>query len=154
MKLAKIRHRIMATILDNLIIIASMVIFFFITGIEFLYAIYNELPIEVMMIDTLVRAGMFYALFLLSYYMIVPMFIKGQTIGKWFFKIKVVSDDGKDVDYKVLFFREAICRILLRTLSMGISSFVSIMIMMIRDDKKSVADVFAKTSVIDIKGVK
>ena len=154
MKLAKIRHRIMATILDNLIIIAFMLVCFFITGIELLYAIYNKLPLEYMMIDTLVRAGMFYALFLLFYYMVIPIFIKGQTLGKWLFKIKVVLDDGKDVDYKVLFFREAICRILLRTLSMGLSSFVSILIMCIRDDKKSIADVFAKTSVIDIKGAK
>ena len=152
MNLAKIRHRIMATILDNLIIITCMGICFFITGIEFIYALYNKLAIEYMMINTLIRIGMFYALFLLFYYMVVPMFIKGQTIGKWIFKIKVVTDDGKDVDYKVLFFREAICRILLRTLSAGISSLISIMIMCIRDDRKSIGDVFAKTSVIDIKG--
>ena len=87
MNLAKIRHRIMATILDNLIIITCMGICFFITGIEFIYALYNKLAIEYMMINTLIRIGMFYALFLLFYYMVVPMFIKGQTIGKWIFKI-------------------------------------------------------------------
>ena len=70
---------------------------------------------------------------------------------KLIFKIKVVTDDNKDVDYKILFFREAICRILVITLSMGISSTVSFIIMLIRDDKKNLADVFAKTKVIDIK---
>ena len=67
--------------------------------------------------------------------------------------IQVLTDDNKDVDYKTLFFREAICRILVTTLSLGISSVVSFIIMIIRDDKKSLADVFAKTKVIDIKEV-
>jgi uncharacterized RDD family membrane protein YckC len=83
--------------------------------------------------------------------MIIPMLLKGQTIGKWLFKIKVVMENGDDVDYKDLFFREAICRILVRTISAGISSIVSLLIILIRDDRKSLADVFAKTKVIDIK---
>ena len=57
----------------------------------------------------------------------------------------------EDVDYKTLFFREAICRILVRTVSLGISSVISYVVMFIRDDNKSIADIFAKTKVIDIK---
>lgn len=151
MKLAKIRHRLIATILDNLIIMTFMLIVLIGTWSEFLYAISNDLAITTSMIIKLVRAGMFYSLFLLFYYMVIPIFISGQTIGKWIFKIKVVCEDGEDVDYKVLFFREAICRILIRTISVGVSSVVSILVMIIRDDKKSLADIFAKTKVIDIK---
>lgn len=151
MKLAKVRHRVVATILDNLIIFGCVSICLFNTWIEFIYALVNDAMISTVMVFSFVKAGMFYALFLLFYYMVIPIFLKGQTIGKWFFKIKVVSDENKDVDYKILFFREAICRILVRSLSMGMSSVVSFVIMLIRDDKKSLADVFAKTKVIDIK---
>ena len=151
MKLAKIRHRIMATILDNIIIFGIM--FVLLIGIwpNFIYALYKDLEVSFSMIMKLVRVGSFYALFLLFYYMVIPMFIKGQTLGKKIFKLKVVLEDGKDVDYKVLFFREAICRILIRTLSLGISSIVSIIIMCIRDDNKSIGDIFSQTKVIDIK---
>ena len=152
MKLAKIRHRVVATILDNLIITGCVCIILSPVIIDFIYALVNKDPISYMMLYSLIRGGILYALFILFYYMVVPIFIKGQTIGKWIFKIKVVTDDNKDVDYKILFFREAICRILVRTLSMGISSMVSFIIMLIRDDKKNLADVFAKTKVIDIKG--
>lgn len=151
MKLAKIGHRIIATILDNLIIFGVMVILLIGVWPNLLYALVNGVAISSYLILKLLRMGMFYALFLLFYYMLVPMFFKGQTIGKRVFKIKVVYEDGKDVDYKVLFFREAICRILVRTISLGISSCVSYIIMLTRDDRKSLADIFSKTKVIDVK---
>ncbi len=151
MKLAKIRHRVMATILDNLIIF--WVMFLLLIGVwpQLLYAIIKDFSINAYMIIKVLRVGIVYALFLLFYYILIPMFFKGQTIGKKVFKIKVVDEEDKDVDYKVLFFREAICRILVRTVSLGISSFVSFIIMVVREDRKSLADVFSKTKVIDIK---
>ena len=151
MKLAKVRHRFMATVFDGLIIFSCMSVLLLPILVEFIYALISDATINFVMIVTLLRSGLLYALFLLFYYMVLPMFIKGQTIGKWFFKIKVLRDDNKDVDYKTLFFREAICRILVTTLSLGISAVVSFIIMIIRDDKKSLADVFANTKVIDIK---
>ena len=151
MRLAKIRHRIIATILDNSIIFIFMAIILLGVWPSVIYAIFNGMAVSSSMIIKIVRCGMFYALILLLYYMVIPIFLKGQTIGKWVFKLKIVTDEDEDVDYKILFFREAICRILIRTMSLGISSIVSILIMLTRDDKKSLSDVFAKTKVIDIK---
>ena len=76
---------------------------------------------------------------------------KNCVYARKLLKIKVVNDDGRDVDYKVLFFREAICRILLRSLSFGLSDVLSLIIMIVRDDNKNLQDVFAKTKVIDLK---
>ena len=146
MKLAKIRHRFVAAILDTLIVGLFMLIILVGTWSDLLGAISNDATITTGLALKILRTGMFYALFLLFYYMVLPIFISGQTIGKWILKIKVVCEDGKDVDYKVLFFREAICRILLRTLSVGISSVVSFLVMVIRDDRKTLADIFAKTT--------
>ena len=151
MKLAKIRHRVVATIVDNSIILVFMGIILLGVWPDFIYALNRDIIINFSMILKIIRGAMVYTLFLLFYYMVVPIFLKGQTIGKWLFKIKVVDEKGEDVDYKILFFREAICRILVRTISVGLSSVVSYLIMFIRDDKKSLADVFAKTKVIDVK---
>lgn len=151
MKLAKIRHRVIATLVDTAIILFVIGVLLVTTWAEFLYALVKDHEITISMVIKLLRTGMLYALFLLSYYMLIPIFLKGQTVGKWLFKIKIVNENGSDVDYKVLFFREGICRILVRTLSLGMSSIVSFFIMVAREDKKSLADVFAKTKVIDIK---
>lgn len=151
MNLAKIRHRVIATIVDNFIMILAIGMLLLSGWIEFLYALIKDYEITISMFIKIIRTGMLYTLFLLSYYMLIPIFLKGQTIGKWLFKIKVVTEDGEDIDYKILFFREAICRVLVRTLSFGLSSVVSFFIMVTREDKKSLADVFSKTKVIDIK---
>lgn len=151
MNLAKIRHRVIATIVDNSIMILAIGMLLLSGWIEFLYALIKDYEITISMFIKIIRTGMLYTLFLLSYYMLIPIFLKGQTIGKWLFKIKVVTEDGEDIDYKILFFREAICRVLVRTLSFGLSSVVSFFIMVTREDKKSLADVFSKTKVIDIK---
>lgn len=151
MKLAKIRHRVVATVVDNAIILTTIGMLLIGIWPNFIQAMRRDYIITFSMIMNLLRIGMVYSLFLLSYYMLIPMFLKGQTIGKWLFKLKVVDEEGKDVDYKILFYREAICRILVRTISLGLSSIVSFFVMVLRDDKKSLADVFAKTKVIDIK---
>ena len=151
MKLAKIRHRVVATIVDNAIILACMGVLVLGVWTDFLYALIKDYPLSFSMVVKLLRTGMFYSIFLLSYYMLVPIFLKGQTVGKWLFKLKVVDDNGNEVDYKILFYREALCRILVRTISLGLSSVVSFFIMIIREDRKSLADVFAKTKVVDIK---
>jgi len=140
-----------ATIVDNAIILTTIGVLLLGVWTDFIYALFRDYEITISMVMKLLRTGMIYSLFLLSYYMLIPMFLKGQTIGKWLLKLKVVAEDGNDIDYKILFYREALCRILVRTISLGMSSVVSFFVMIIRDDKKSLADVFAKTKVIDIK---
>ena len=152
MKLARIRHRVMATIMDNLIIFGVMLVLLMNVWPFMIYSIFTDVAVSAGMVIKILKAGMIYAIFLLSYYMIIPIFLPGQTLGKKIFRIKVVNEDGSNIDYRVLFFREAICRILVRTISFGFSSVASFIIMLIRDDKKSFADVFANTKVIDIKG--
>ena len=144
MKLAKIRHRIVSSIFDQVLISGLALILFITIWPGVIVSVVTLEPITFWM-------AMVYTFIVLLYYMVVPIYIHGQTFSKKFLKIKVVNDDGSDVDYKVLFFREAICRILLRSLSFGLSDVLSLIIMIVRDDNKNLQDVFAKTKVIDLK---
>ena len=151
MKLARVRHRVVSSVIDQIIILAATMILFIAVWPGVIVSIVTKEPITMWMVLRFIRVAMVYTFMILFYYMVVPIYMKGQTLSKKFLKIKVVNDDGSDVDYKVLFFREAICRILLRCLSFGLSDLVSFIIMFIREDRKNLSDVFAKTKVIDLK---
>ena len=151
MKLAKVRHRIVSSIFDQLIISALTLVLFITVWPGIIVSIVSLEPLTMWMVLRFIRMAIVYTFIVLLYYMVVPIYIKGQTFSKKFLKIKIVNDDGSDVDYKVLFFREAICRILLRSVSFGLSDLISCIIMIIRDDNKNLSDVFAKTKVIDLK---
>jgi uncharacterized RDD family membrane protein YckC len=151
MKLAKLRHRIVSSVFDQLIISTISMIVFITVWPGVIVSIVTLEPLTLWMVMRFIRMAIVYTFIVLLYYMVVPIYIKGQTISKKFLKIKVVNEDGSDVDYKVLFFREAICRILLRSLSFGLTDLISCIIMILRDDNKNLSDVFAKTKVIDLK---
>ena len=151
MKLARVRHRIVAALLDNLIILGISFVLFITVWPGVIVSIVTNEPLTLMMVLKFLRAAILYTFVVLSYYAIVPLFLKGQTICKKVFKLKLVTADENEIDYKVMFFREAVCRILIRNLSLGVSDIISCIIMIIRDDNKTLADVFAKTKVIDLK---
>ena len=151
MKLARVRHRIVSSIIDQVVISAATLVLFIAVWPGVIVSIVTLEPVTMWMVLRFIRVAMAYTFMILFYYMVIPIYTKGQTLSKKFLKIKVVNDDGSDVDYKVLFFREAICRILLRCISFGLSDLVSLIIMIIREDKKNLSDVFAKTKVIDLK---
>lgn len=151
MKLATVRHRIVSSIFDQVIISAISLVVFIAVWPGVIVSIVTLEPLSLWMVLKFMRMAIVYTFIVLLYYMVVPMYIKGQTLSKKFLKIKVVNEDDSDVDYKVLFFREAICRILLRSLTFGISDLISCIIMILRDDNKNLSDVFAKTKVIDLK---
>ena len=76
--------------------------------------------------------------------------LDGQTIGKRIFKLKIVRNDEKKLDYKRMFYREGIGRIFINFASLGVTIVVSTLIMILRDDNKDLADILAKTKVIDL----
>lgn len=154
MKLADVKHRVMATIVDKVVLFFVLSIMFLGIWPKVVYYYVNDIAFTAGLITGFIFSIMLYTFILLSYYVILPMFLKGQTIGKKLFNIKIVKDDENELTYSELFLREGVCRVFIRTLSFGLSFIVSFIIMCIRKDKKGIADIFAKTKVIDIKGDK
>jgi uncharacterized RDD family membrane protein YckC len=66
-------------------------------------------------------------------------------------KIRVVNDNGEDVNFSTLFMRQAIAEQLLGALTFGMSYIVNALLALFRKDKKSVSDVFANTKVVFIE---
>lgn len=151
MKLAKVRHRVMAALLD-FIIVGTFLAIISVGKIPFLVSMINggeHVVTTKFVVDTF-RYGILYSFFLILYYIIVPLFSKGQTIGKKVFKLQIVREDNEKLDSKTLFYREGIGRILIIFASLGMTSLVSVIIMALREDKKGLADILAKTKVIDL----
>lgn len=74
-------------------------------------------------------AGGLSLLFALIYYVYVPVKVhKGQTFGKKFMDIKVVTCDGNDVDFKTMFKREFLGRFLLEASLVTIGGYIFQMI--------------------------
>lgn len=151
MKLAKVRHRIMATLLD-LGIIIGFFITIALTKLPFIISMFKskEHLVTTKLIVDVFRWGIILGVLLLVYYIVVPLLLNGQTVGKKVFKLQIVKEDGSELDYKTMFYREGIGRILINFASLGITAFASIVIMVLREDKKDLADILAKTKVVDL----
>lgn len=151
MKMAKVRHRIMASLLDFGIILGIFVIIT-LGKLPFIISMLNESEhiVTTKFIVDVFRYGIIFSIILLIYYIVLPLFFKGQTIGKKVFKLQIVNENGDMLDYKTMFYREGIGRIFLNFASLGITVVVSTIIMILREDKKDLADILAKTKVIDL----
>ncbi len=109
---------------------------------------------------------------IILYFVVLPLYQKGQTLGKKIFKIRIVREDNEDLSANELIIRSVIINGLLNTLLSfclvfllsGFEYFtivsilgliqliliiVSICMMIFRKDKKGLQDIITKTHVID-----
>ena len=151
MKLARVRHRIMASMLDLCIVLGIFIVCSLIK-LPFLISVLNsnEHIVSTKFLIDLFRWGVLFAVIFVIYYAAIPIVLKGQTIGKRVFKLQIVKENGEEVDYKTMFYRECIGRIFIGFASLGLSVIASIVIMSLREDKKDLKDILAKTKVIDL----
>lgn len=152
MKLAKVRHRILASVVDFGIVLGLFVILA-IGKLPFIISMLvssKEHIVTTKFIFDVFRYGITFCIILLIYYIVFPLFFNGQTIGKKIFKLQIMKDNDKKLDYKTMFYREGIGRIFINFASLGITVIASTIIMALREDNKDLADILAKTKVVDL----
>lgn len=123
--------RLGARLID--LIVIGIIIFLFIT---------------IFPLDTQSRAVQsFEGLFSLLYYVLLPVIWTGYTLGKRALGIKILNDDGSDVNLVQMIIRDFLTPILYGV-TLGLLAVVSAVMIGVRKDKKAIHDIFAKTKVV------
>lgn len=123
--------RLAARIVD--IIIIGIIIFLFIT---------------IFLLDTGNRAVQsFEGVFSLLYYVLLPVIWTGYTIGKRALGIRIINEDGTDVGLIQMIIRDFLTPILY-AVTLGLAAIASAVMIGVREDKKAIHDIFAKTRVV------
>ena len=151
MKLAKVRHRIMAAMLDFGIVLGLLGIIT-VGKLPIIINIFSQenYTVTAKFIVDIFRYGIIFSIILLIYYVVIPLFFNGQTFGKKVFKLQIQKENGEKIDSRTMFYREGIGRVFLNFASLGVTVIVSTIIMIFREDKKDLIDVLAKTKVVDL----
>lgn len=154
MKLAKTKHRVAAYIVDFAItgLITAIVCLLFsidIYGIIIDIIAGFKLSLTLNDVIAVYRSIFISTLLICTYFTLVPFLFDGQTLGKKFFRIKVVNEKGEKASLKRLFIREVFGKYLLNFVSFFFGHIISFVLMQSRKDKKSIADILAATIVID-----
>lgn len=155
MNLAKVRHRVMAYLIDfslSLVIMAVMLSFSTIDVVSFLISGKLNAPISVnlFLLIQFFQMSLTIGIFVFIYYTLIPWRLNGQTIGKRMFRIRTVKVDGTSMDLLTIIIRELIGRLFVDYTTLGIGMIVSYLVMISRKDKRSIHDIIAGTKVIDI----
>ncbi|WP_368297896.1 RDD family protein [Cytobacillus firmus] len=81
------------------------------------------------------------------YLTLVPLVWTGYIIGKRIFKIKVRRIDEEGLTLKTMVLREIAGKFLLSNVTFGISTLVSMFMIIFREDKRAIHDLIAGTYV-------
>lgn len=119
---------------------ARIIDYLFVVGV--VYAILSLFRLDVQ--SSAVQAGELIAR--LIYYVAVPVLWSGYTMGKRLFVIRIIRDDGEKLTFKDTFIREFFAALIYGA-SLGLVAIISIFMVIIREDKKAIHDIIAKTSV-------
>ncbi len=150
MNRAKSYHRIFANILDLIVIVAIALLLTFRSLISLVSALINPTSLNSLTIYlSAFGSGALAILAVIAYFIVLPIFWNGQTLGKRFFKIRIIKNDGSEIDFKTIFLREMI-RVLLFILTFGVSAFADTMVLLFSKQRVGFYDYVAATQVIDI----
>lgn len=152
MKYAAVKYRIFGTIADSIINLFAIFIILLLTSTADIIEIFirnQTASIDVTLLVRLLVAGLVIEMYLIVSTVIYPILTKGSTIGQQLFKIKMVNENGSNCTFLVLFIRQTLGNTLAGLLSFGVTAIISLFLMIYREDNRSIADVLAKTYVID-----
>ncbi|NCA96813.1 MAG: RDD family protein [Bacteroidia bacterium] len=151
MNRAKSYHRIFANIFDIVVISAATILLTFRSIISLITAIVDPTGLNTLALYlSAFGSGALALIGIIVYFIALPIFWNGQTLGKRFFKIKIIKNDGSDIDFKTIFLREML-RTLLFVLTFGVSAFADTMVLLLSKQRIGFYDYVAATQVIDIE---
>lgn len=82
------------------------------------------------------------------YFVLLPLILKGGTIGRLVLGLKLIKVDGKQLDFRTMLVREFIGKVGLGMITLGATYIMSIFMVIFRKDKRAIHDFVAKTVVV------
>lgn len=152
MKNASIKHRIAAGLTDWIIIGIISFCIIILSVIDSLNVVENkELLSDIRVILSTTLLSWICFIIVVAYFTIVPVLLKGQTIGKKLFKIKVIKKDGSNVDFLTMFIREICGKILVDLLTIGLALLSRLLVVSLTTKHYTFHDELSSTRVIDVE---
>lgn len=149
---AKPQARFFALLFDLAIIYAVSLIIMFrpILAMIDVFVKHTNGNIISLFVSALLSGGVV-MIFMFIYFLVLPVHWKGQTIGKRFFRVRVIKTDGTDVTFQTLFLREVIGRLLIVFMSFGFSILADIVMILASETHQTFHDTLAFTKVINVE---
>ncbi len=148
-KQAKTLARILAYIFDDIICFVLASIFLLMPIISLVSASIEKTEVNVIaLFFSSVLGGAGIIIVFILYFIALPTYWKGQTLGKRFFHIKIVTVNGDILLAKTIFIRE-LSRIFLFVLTFGLSSVTSLITLCITKKHICFHEVLSGTKVIE-----
>jgi uncharacterized RDD family membrane protein YckC len=157
MKLAKTKHRFAAYVVDFIITGIITLIICLLYSFDVYKVFVNgvilgkDTTLSFSDIFTFYRAIFISTVLICAYYTLLPFLFDGQTLGKKLFRIKVVNEKGEKASLKRLFIREIFGKLFLNFTTLFLGNIVSLILIINRKDRKSIADILAATIVVDVE---
>ena len=141
--------RLAASLLDGAILGIPITVVLFIMGVLFsasLTEINEEDLIAVLTVFFLTL--MYVALFIVSllYYMVLPMYWNGYTLGKKIVGIRIARMDGKKITFSTMLLRYVVGMLIVDQVALG--GLVSAIMVGATEEKRSLHDLIAETKVV------
>lgn len=143
-------HRFLANAIDFLFLLAITLILILpaIVALINTWVFANKLTSLALFLSSFV-GGAVAALHVVFYLIFLPMSWNGQTLGKRFFRIKVVQNDGTPIKFRNMFVR-TIASLVVIVLSLGLSLVVEVFNISLSKKHNSIFDVIASTKVVPV----
>lgn len=143
-------NRFFAALVDLLVLFAVILIAVIPSIVSFVNALVIGTPQNsfALYVSSFV-AGAISLLLVAAYLIFLPIFWRGQTLGKRFFNIQIVKSDDSPVDFKCMFVRTAAFLALL-VLTLGVFLITEIVDVGLSKNHNSVFDILSSTKVVEV----
>ena len=150
MNTPKLSHRIFAGIFDTLIVFALVLIALIPSIVSLINVLISDNTWNVVALYfSSFISGALSLVFVILYLIVLPVYLNGQSLGKKYFNIMVIKNNGTPIDFRTMFIRELV-RIFILLATFGLSIFVDLITLSTSRGRVSFYDTLSSTSVVDV----
>lgn len=150
MKRTLISHRLFAILFDIFIVLAIVVISNIPSVVSFINVSIDKSTINIVALYiSAFFSGALSFIGIILYTIVVPVFLNGQTLGKRYFNLTIVKNNGGDIDFKTMFIRE-LSRFFIIIVTLGLSIIVDLITLVTSRGNSTFYDTISTTKVVDV----